>query len=62
MTEKATRNHAYYRHVRIYTKHSQGHQTLGIGCLPFVVDIPGRMHDDALRTIWHKKRTQLYTH
>ena len=42
-----------------YTKHHRGYQALGIGLLPFIVDTMGRLHDDALRTIWHLASRQI---
>ena len=42
-----------------YTKHHGGYQALGIGFFPFVVDTLGRLHDDALRTIWHLASRQI---
>ena len=42
-----------------YTKHHRGYQALGIGFFPFIVDTMGRLHDDALRTIWHLASRQI---
>ena len=42
-----------------YTKHHRGYKALGIGFFPFVVDTLGRLHDDALRTIWHLVSRQI---
>ena len=42
-----------------YTKHHRGYQAFGIGFLPFIVDTMGRLHDDALRTIWHLASRQI---
>ena len=42
-----------------YTKHHRRYKALGIGFFPFVVDTLGRLHDDALRTIWHLASRQI---
>ena len=42
-----------------YTKHHREYKALGIGFSPFVVDTLGRLHDDALRTIWHLTSKQI---
>ena len=36
--------------------HRQGYQALGIGFVPFVVNTLGRMHEDELRTVWHRSQ------
>ena len=42
-----------------YTKHHSGYKALGNGFFPFVVDTLGRLHDDALRTMWHLASRQI---
>ena len=42
-----------------YRKQYTGFCALGIGCFPFVVETLGRLHDDALRTLWHLAGRQI---
>ena len=41
-----------------YSKYSQGYKAQAIGFFPFVVDTLGRLHDDAVRCLWHVGRRQ----